>query len=1199
MIKDQKDCPVRGSIKSVDKSATLPSPEKARSSNAVIPQQDLRAVANNVFDMHIQNHPWAFGAFAELIQNPVDAGSKHLKIDYHHADGEMPEMLTLEDNGKGMTSESISWCFELGSNRGERAQDDSIAGQYGVGFKQGVLRLGHTAFVISRSNTERCISMGVLSNWPYEGMAPLHTRPPICRYTTLELNGKDRVGQRFSGDAITCELIGLVKGLHERWVGIELGKRIHGEPGTTVYIFGVEHRGTRYSTTQKMEIVDRCEMPDIRLRKGAGFYQRASSRQKWAHLGIPMESSLREYLKILFFKPGMKISLLGKEVQANKSMLDAIPGHETMGIRAGAESPRSGATPIIGYIGISDWHKDKRLCGVFFYTANCLIKSYDFDFNWVKTQDTRFHGVIMLVNLKKQHLKVLPNKQDYEEEADYPALLTKASELIESFALRTERVDPSEVQANCNYDVFEGWVQCTACQKWRLGDDEFCKKYDSGDIVFTCNMHEPVVEEAKVLGIEHNVCNVPDDYEQMKKGKLARGQLNGEDLVWMTPTCPSESQGASSSETFEGSPAKKAGIHMASASNKTTAMQKAPVQNLAASGPKMFIRDTDYTVDTEKRLGKGRFARVYTGKWQGQDVAVKLFRKCVQQNEFEKTFSKERVASELTVNRFPNIIYYKGFDFEHKAIVMELIDGGKNLRGLMDSDILPSTAQRLEITRQVSHGVKDLHSLNLIHRDLKPENVLCSADLSVVKVADFGVSKLVSNTDSANTELSKFLTVDYCAPEQEAWSGATSLTPAVDMWALGLIILEMCVCEDRKQDRKRLWADDGGSNLPPEQITAKKKEFLRKSTEQPMSHPHYLEKMLPRVGTLMQTKGLTKVAELVRDLLQPKPEDRRSAAQCINTLDLAFNELRWEQCHGKTTVFHTLEPADIWSRKTGSLTRKCRGKLESELDLKHHVQNGSNDYFCSRFLSCSLNFDFCVHYYQVQLLHMNQKKQHTFDGRVIVEIDVNKVPAAIKRIDLSNQYLAQNHLNGIQAVNSAVCAKEIVFDLGPSHEKENGKFVYTNKIPKEAIVNVYDMNAAHKPGGPHSAQLNRLAAGPTRSYKLSNFKEWNDLLRTDQILHVNDLWQKIKESSTVDESRMEGVREKCARHDYWTGDESSGNGTNGGGRGFGGSVDGGGASSGKGVGSVSKRSRQASSEGGAEKRKRAEAGASTKSNARK
>jgi len=151
-----------------------------------------QSLGNNYLSTYEQQHPWAFGAFAELIQNSDDAGSNQLNITYSHADKGLPEMLMLSDDGTGMTAAKMNLCLQIGSSEYERADDNTISGQYGVGFKQGVLRLGHTALVISRSEDEETISFGVLSNQPYMPSAQRYG-VPLCKHTTLTLGGIDCV----------------------------------------------------------------------------------------------------------------------------------------------------------------------------------------------------------------------------------------------------------------------------------------------------------------------------------------------------------------------------------------------------------------------------------------------------------------------------------------------------------------------------------------------------------------------------------------------------------------------------------------------------------------------------------------------------------------------------------------------------------------------------------------------------------------------------------------------------------------------------------------------------------------------------------------------------------------------------------------------------------------------------------------------
>ena len=83
-----------------------------------------------------------------------------------------------------------------------------------------------------------------------------------------------------------------------------------------------------------------------------------------------------------------------------------------------------------------------------------------------------------------------------------------------------------------------------------------------------------------------------------------------------------------------------------------------------------------------------------------------------------------------------------------------------------------------------------LHEKKIVHRDLKPENILLlekpdpkSTVDPVIKVADFGLARLVSDKDMMKTACG---TPGYVAPEVLKNKGYDS--GAVDLWSAGVIL---------------------------------------------------------------------------------------------------------------------------------------------------------------------------------------------------------------------------------------------------------------------------------------------------------------------------------------------------------------------------------------------------------------------------
>jgi len=93
--------------------------------------------------------------------------------------------------------------------------------------------------------------------------------------------------------------------------------------------------------------------------------------------------------------------------------------------------------------------------------------------------------------------------------------------------------------------------------------------------------------------------------------------------------------------------------------------------------------------------------------------------------------------------------------------------------------------ETLDLLFQCLVALNYLHLRNVGHRDLKPANLLVEGRNPLsVKLADFGLAKV----ETAKSHMKSFVgTLQYCAPE--VYLGKR-YTPSVDLWALGVIVLE-------------------------------------------------------------------------------------------------------------------------------------------------------------------------------------------------------------------------------------------------------------------------------------------------------------------------------------------------------------------------------------------------------------------------
>lgn len=244
------------------------------------------------------------------------------------------------------------------------------------------------------------------------------------------------------------------------------------------------------------------------------------------------------------------------------------------------------------------------------------------------------------------------------------------------------------------------------------------------------------------------------------------------------------------------------------------------------------------------KVGGGGAASV----WRAQDlqtqavVALKLLHPKYRAH----LTVRDRLALEGDLlSRFdhPHVARALGFGFEHEQpyFVMELIEGGSIQdelaeRSLGDRHFEPALLGK--IVGQLASAVEYAHAQGVAHRDLKPANIMLAdgPDGPTVKVLDFGIAKLLENTDPqiATTRGRVLGSGFYMAPEQAL---GQPVTARCDIFALASVALELLTL-------RRAWVRNADNGFvvafgEPARMNAHNQasKLLRRLAQQPRPKP--------------------------------------------------------------------------------------------------------------------------------------------------------------------------------------------------------------------------------------------------------------------------------------------------------------------------------------------------------------------------
>jgi serine/threonine protein kinase len=199
--------------------------------------------------------------------------------------------------------------------------------------------------------------------------------------------------------------------------------------------------------------------------------------------------------------------------------------------------------------------------------------------------------------------------------------------------------------------------------------------------------------------------------------------------------------------------------------------------------------------ELERPIGKGGMGIVFAARHSllGKPVAVKvlhadLLTDAVQVGRFLR---EAQLCSQLDHENIVDITDFGRDENGSLFLVMELLSG-TTLASVLREDKRLSPDRALPVLRQICRALGAAHQAGVVHRDLTPRNVMLtevSGRKDMVKLLDFGISRLAGGQDRVTQTGVPLGTVAYMPPEQ--LRGEAVQDHHVDIYALGVIIHEV------------------------------------------------------------------------------------------------------------------------------------------------------------------------------------------------------------------------------------------------------------------------------------------------------------------------------------------------------------------------------------------------------------------------
>ncbi|HXK17457.1 MAG TPA: protein kinase, partial [Polyangiaceae bacterium] len=207
--------------------------------------------------------------------------------------------------------------------------------------------------------------------------------------------------------------------------------------------------------------------------------------------------------------------------------------------------------------------------------------------------------------------------------------------------------------------------------------------------------------------------------------------------------------------------------------------------------------DIGTTVDRryllKREIARGGAGAVFEAEhiYTKRSVALKLLVP-EQRSAAEPRARLLREALALSAARHPGVVAALDAgetDDGTPYLVLELLEG-RSLEGILAVRRRISSAEAAQVGAAICDALSAAHRRGIIHRDIKPSNVFVARDeqgREVVKLFDFGVARVPSESNKLTQDGALLGTPEYMAPEQLL---ARDVDGRTDLYALGVTLYE-------------------------------------------------------------------------------------------------------------------------------------------------------------------------------------------------------------------------------------------------------------------------------------------------------------------------------------------------------------------------------------------------------------------------